>query len=273
MKFKNEQLNNRHVIVINNSNPHLNKYTIASVLAVDDKHIKTNRFTIPRNNDEDIDVLEDVLFDRPGIGIGSEVTLQKSYNNFKSGQKIIIKDYLDEEKRKIITDGITPGGWIDISNVLVPIDYSLLRYKTLEECAFDLGPNWYNQNGAVTSKIFGLLGKDLDKNTTSNAYSFVYRNEYSIPGYLVTKKTREKKDYKVTFITEEEWNEHKPRYAISDFNNITKSFSKYFGVNLAGAKLSCPNTVEGILKYVYQGGNIVINGETTLYSEYLRMIV
>lgn len=186
MKYTNEILKDKYVIVTKAMHG-ATKWRIFKLTAVGEETIVTNSGNVfGRDSDSNFEILSDVI-EFSGMNIGEEATINRNTNSFKMGQKIIIKDFLNGDPDKILTDGVTPGGWIKSSDLIRRIDAKKYRLKTYLECCFDFGMDWWKSR-LIDKYVFTKLGMnlaELEYKLTKEGSIYI-RKDYFVPGIYFT---------------------------------------------------------------------------------------
>lgn len=94
--------------------------------------------------------------------IGDEVIFRESTISIKKGGTAKITGFKDDEKTKIIVDGILPGGWIDFTKLIKLIKIEGYRLKTLVEIVYELGITSLPIYG-IDASISPLFGRTLEE--------------------------------------------------------------------------------------------------------------
>jgi hypothetical protein len=73
------------------------------------------------------------------VEIGDEIFLLKNTQSLKEGEIKKITGFVNNDKSKILVEGILPGGWINICNVTILKNPENFRFRTLGELMFNNG--------------------------------------------------------------------------------------------------------------------------------------
>lgn len=155
---------------------------------------------------------------------GDEVLLLRGTTTMKKGSRLKIKEFLDVKNKRIVTDGILPGGWISSDNVVKLIDPKKYRIKNLQEIIVDFGMNFYNSLG-TTKFMFLAMGRPLSD----------FKIEQTERWYL---KLDEKYSFTNDMITEIENKPLEHKLIIVDKDSLeSKGISKKTAAEIAGMDL------------------------------------
>lgn len=123
---------------------------------------------------------------------GEKVILNKETISLRKGTKTVIKGFINDDKNKIVIEGIIPGGWVTSTSLTKIIDIEKYRIKKAIELLKDFGPNFMYNFGLDYSK-HDILGKDLSEFKVSQEGSelvlltpsaaILYRNMYTDKAY------------------------------------------------------------------------------------------
>jgi hypothetical protein len=227
MKYKNERDLLFRYIILNEPHGSILRNSIFYIQQVVDNKIYASDGTSLTDALNKIDLLEDILQDK-NFNIGDEVVLNKNYNSFKKNEKIIIQGFIDNERKKIVTDKIAPGGWIDTQHVFKEEYENNLRFKSFLECCADFGIGWVNFNSKLAKRTFNYLGKNINKLLTKRKADHITIDGDLVPGiYLTTKPLHEK--YDLVLISEEEWKKQMIFYNPEVFSSTEKAFKNRWG--------------------------------------------
>ncbi len=227
-------------------------------------------------SDEDFRVLEDPLFDFK-LDVGITATMKRDITSFKKGDKIIIEDFLDDQKTKIITKGLTPGGWINKKDVIIDINLSKYRYKTYIECCVEFGTNWQYHNCYISNKLFSNFGRSLDKlPITFDSYNnSLVQGGTVVWGIYITEKPHSKVGYKLQVINKEEFARLKPYFTTSSYSAYREGIKDLYGIDFNKLNIHVDlkrMNVEQQIKYIAEREYIQTNDGKNIDIKFLKVV-
>jgi hypothetical protein len=126
--------------------------------------------------------------------IGDEVVLKSSTTSLDKGHKGKILDFYDDGRKKLVVEGVIPGGWIDSTKVFKLLDPTKYRVKTLCELIRDIGITFFSDFGKPSKFTFSTFGKNLcdigKVAQTESHFIIVYdnREDTILENYMICSK-------------------------------------------------------------------------------------
>lgn len=93
---------------------------------------------------------------------GDKVILNKETTSLKKGHPTIVKGFIDDNKERIIVEGLMPGGWINSKSLIRMIETEKYRIKKAIELLSEFGPSFMQTFGYNDNDIH-ILGKELSE--------------------------------------------------------------------------------------------------------------
>lgn len=148
---------------------------------------------------------------------GDEVILLNSTTTLKRGSRLKIKEFLDTKRKKIVTYGILPGGWINSEHVVKLIDPNKYRIKNLQEIILDFGIDFYNIIG-INKFVFSIMGRALSelKFEQKDKYNIKLDDKYNFPIQILTETKNKPLECKLVIVDKYELEKH----------GVTKKFAE-----------------------------------------------
>lgn len=138
------------------------------------------------------------------IEIGDEVFMLKDTAKAKKGQKLKITEYVDGDRRRLVFEGITPGGWVSINYVKKMTDLSKFRFKTIEEYWIDdliVELTTGTMIRLLSLNHSGPLSDLTIEETYSSMNIVIEGKKHPIPSWSITNK--EPSDLKFYFVSKD----------------------------------------------------------------------
>lgn len=103
----------------------------------------------------------EIIGEKSQYEIGDEVVLKSATTSLDKGYRAKIIDFYDDKQKKLVIEGLIPGGWVDSSKVFKLLDHTKYRVKTLSEFIRDMTTRFYNEFRKPDKVIFTMFGKSL----------------------------------------------------------------------------------------------------------------
>lgn len=130
---------------------------------------------------------------------GDEVIMAKETTSLKKGVKTKVKGFVDGDERKLIVEGVIPGGWIRPENVIKVINLEKYRMKKAIELVRDFGfkfTDMFDLNHALYF-MFGKKLSDLQVIQQSDTLLMTEPQHFYISSELYTDQPYEPLDLKI----------------------------------------------------------------------------
>lgn len=245
------------------------------VIKVDDQIIYGNSGGQYVLSDDDFIVVPDPLADFK-LEIGIEVILKKDTTSLPHGSKIIIEDFLDEEKSKIISRCVAPGGWINKGDVSLNIDLSKYRFKTYIECCLEFGLDWQARNNWLNTKCFEYLGRSLkgliiELSPYNNS---LIMSGGTVWGIYITDAPAPNKKYKLQIISKAEFEEFKKELG-TDHQYYKKNMTDIYDAPLESLQLEqnlLKKHVKDQIKWLVERDSVNTKDGKQVYIKFLKLV-